>query len=135
LPVFLFDSGGDAGLVYGFPDFAGLGVKAASHRPGENWTIDSRRPDASERERLLAPVELVLKRFIPRAANGITASSTCIYTNTPDHEFIVDRRPMNPRIVFASACSGHGFKFAPAIGEMLAELACDLGARTHFPLS
>ena len=74
-----------------------------------------------------------LGAFIPAAAGPIVERDTCLYTNTlvadasPDHgnEFIIDRLPSDPRIIVASPCSGHGAKFATAIGEMLAELALD----------
>ena len=50
-------------------------------------------------------------------------AKTCLYTMTPDGDFIIDRLPGAPQIVVASPCSGHGFKFAPVIGEILADLA------------
>jgi sarcosine oxidase len=50
-------------------------------------------------------------------------SERCLYTMTPTEDFLVDRWPGDPRVVFASACSGHGFKFAPLTGRILAELA------------
>src|SRR6185437_10943804 len=53
------------------------------------------------------------------------AASTCLYTVTPDHDFLIDRLPGAPNILIASPCSGHGFKFAPVIGEILADLATD----------
>jgi sarcosine oxidase len=49
----------------------------------------------------------------------------CLYTNTPDGHFRIGRLPRQPRVVAASCCSGHGFKFAPVIGEILADLATD----------
>ena len=76
----------------------------------------------------------VLSDMLGPGAGPLTRCRTCIYTNTTDQEFIIDRRPGQPRIVFASACSGHGFKFASAIGEALAQMAlgqrptCDLKA-------
>ncbi len=48
---------------------------------------------------------------------------TCMYTMTPDEDFVIDLSPSDPRIVIASPCSGHGFKFASVIGEVLADLA------------
>ena len=49
--------------------------------------------------------------------------ATCLYTNTPDGHFILDRHPQHANVVMACGTSGHGFKFAPAIGEVLADLA------------
>jgi len=60
------------------------------------------------------------------AANGELASAkVCLYTNTPDETFVIDRHPVASGVAFASACSGHGFKFAPVIGEILADLATE----------
>jgi sarcosine oxidase len=57
------------------------------------------------------------------AANGkLIAAKVCLYTNTPDETFIIDRHPAAPGVAYASACSGHGFKFAPVVGEILADL-------------
>ena len=58
-----------------------------------------------------------------KRAKSTGPPACCIYTNTSDLEFVVDRRPGRPNIVLASACSGHGFKFASAIGEILTDLA------------
>ncbi len=54
---------------------------------------------------------------------------------TPDGDFIIDRLPQAPNIIVASPCSGHGFKFAPVIGEILADLAIERrDTARHFPL-
>ena len=53
----------------------------------------------------------------------MTAAKTCLYTNTPDHDFVIDALPGTSNVIVASPCSGHGFKFAPVIGEILADLA------------
>jgi sarcosine oxidase len=127
-PVFLLDADPDpaggvgAEVIYGFPDFAGTGVKAASHILGRTLaSADAARQDAGPDD--LAPVARQLERLIPAAAGPLRRTRTCIYTSTPDADFIVDRHPADPRIVIASACSGHGFKFAPVMGEILADLA------------
>jgi sarcosine oxidase len=59
----------------------------------------------------------------------MTAAKTCLYTMTPDGDFIVDRLPGTDNVVVASPCSGHGFKFAPVVGEILADLAADRTTR------
>ena len=128
MPVFLLDTGEDN--VYGFPDFAGSGVKAASHLPGRTLArAADARQDASDDD--AAPVARVLGRFIPAAVGPVRAMKTCIYTRigTPradgsvDDDFVIDHHPDHPQIVLASPCSGHGFKFASVIGEILADLA------------
>ena len=53
----------------------------------------------------------------------MVAAQTCLYTMMPDGDFLIDRLPGWPQVIVASPCSGHGFKFAPVIGEILADLA------------
>ena len=65
----------------------------------------------------------MLQRFLPKAAGELTRMETCVYTNTPDGHFAIGPYPEDERIVIASPCSGHGFKFASVIGEVLADLA------------
>jgi len=130
-PVFLLD--GPLASIYGFPDFEGRGVKAARHDHGPPATPDAWGPPASDQE--LAAVSETLAMFIPGAAGPLVERDVCLYTNTAPadvrtdngEEFIIDRLPQDPRIIVASPCSGHGAKFASAIGEILARLALDPG--------
>jgi len=62
-------------------------------------------------------------RYFPKAAGPTMTLKTCIFTNAPDGHFILDLHPDYPQVAYASACSGHGFKFASVIGEILADLA------------
>jgi sarcosine oxidase len=120
LPVFLLQS--DDEIVYGFPDFAGTGVKIGSHLAGRALpTAGDARQDADsvDADRLSG----FLARYMPAAAGPLRDLKTCIYTRTPDEDFILDLHPDHPQIVIASPCSGHGFKFASVIGEILADLA------------
>jgi glycine/D-amino acid oxidase-like deaminating enzyme len=55
----------------------------------------------------------------------VRESGTCLFTNTPDHDFIIDFHPEHPHVLISSPCSGHGFKFASAIGEIQAKLLID----------
>jgi sarcosine oxidase len=128
-PIFILEAGLD-NLVYGFPDFEQRGVKAASHNHGPTVGADDWDSPATDSE--LREVGDVLAKFIPGAAGPIVERDVCLYTNTlpadlrPDRgqEFIFDRWP-DSRFIVASACSGHGAKFAPAIGEKLANLVVD----------
>ncbi len=128
-PIFILARSEDD-IVYGFPDFEGRGVKAAPHNHGARVAADAWDPPASDEE--LRAVAAALAELVPGAAGPITERDVCLYTNTrpadrrPDagEEFIIDRWP-NLNLVVASACSGHGAKFAPAIGERLASLATD----------
>jgi len=126
-PVFLLESEDE--IIYGFPDLAGTGVKAASHLPGR---LLERAGDAAQNGDMAdaEPVAAMLARYIPGAAGPVRQLKTCIYTHSPDEDFILDRHPLYPQIVLASPCSGHGFKFASVIGEVLADLATE-GATPH----
>ncbi|HLB55698.1 MAG TPA: FAD-dependent oxidoreductase, partial [Gemmatimonadales bacterium] len=53
---------------------------------------------------------------------SVRESAVCLYTNTPSGDFLLDRHPGDPRVILASPCSGHGFKFAPVLGEVIADL-------------
>ena len=118
-PVFILETGEDN--CYGFPDFAGTGVKAASHHSrGTYRTADDLRQDGDAADE--AQIRRTLSRFIPAADGPLARLQACVYTRTPDAFFAVDRSAADPRIVIASPCSGHGFKFASAMGEVLADL-------------
>ncbi len=113
-----------------FPNLGG-GVKAGIHHDGESTTPDDVRrgvtPDDDEAMRAQ------MRRFVPEASERILDSRVCLYTNTPDHHFVIDWHPEHREVIIASPCSGHGFKFSSAIGEVLADLvttgvsAMDLG--------
>ncbi|MBK5189003.1 MAG: N-methyl-L-tryptophan oxidase, partial [Gemmatimonadaceae bacterium] len=100
-----------------FPD-VGHGVKAGIHHEGAIIDIDAPREPASAGEG--AEMQALLARYLPEAAGRILDRATCVYTNTPDHDFLIDRHPGHPNVIIASPCSGHGFKFSSAIGEILA---------------
>jgi len=64
-----------------------------------------------------------LQAILPELAHApVTESSVCLFTNTPDHDFIVDLHPRFPQVLISSPCSGHGFKFASVLGELQADL-------------
>ena len=107
-------------LVYTFPDM-GDGVKIGIHHEGATTDPTHVRRTTSPEED--ETVRAVLHRLLPGAAGALRESVVCLYTNTPDEHFILDRHPAHPQVVLASPCSGHGFKFASAIGEILADLA------------
>jgi sarcosine oxidase len=116
------------GRYYGFPVYGVPGFKIGRYHHLEE-RID---PDRFDREPNLADeavLRVATERYFPDAAGPTMALRTCIFTNTPDEHFIVDRLPGLPQVVVASPCSGHGFKFASVIGEILADLALDGGTR------
>jgi len=128
-PIFIIEAA--RGMFYGFPDFEGRGVKAAQHDHGRIVGADEWDPSPDDAE--LAPVAATLAELIPGVAGPIVERDICLYTNTAKadvglddgNEFIIDRLPREPRIIVASPCSGHGAKFATAIGAMLADMALD----------
>jgi sarcosine oxidase len=128
-PLFLLDCDAER-VAYGFPDLGG-GVKIAWHHQGEITTAHVVRRTVSDVE--ISDIRDVLKRFIPDANGAWIKSSVCLYTNTPDYDFIIDTHPEHARVLIASPCSGHGFKFASAIGDILADLALD--GRTDFDIT
>lgn len=73
--------------------------------------------------RLLVDLERQVRRILPGLYPEAARVETCRYTLTPDEDFIIDRHPRDPRITIISACSGHGFKFAPLFGEAVADLS------------
>ncbi|TKI57318.1 N-methyl-L-tryptophan oxidase [Brevibacillus antibioticus] len=109
-------------MFYGFPSFDGSGVKIGRHDGGH--AID---PDKLERTfgTYLSDegdVRSFLETYMPGAAGPLRQGKVCIYTMTPDEHFVIDRHPEHPQLVFAAGFSGHGFKFASAIGEATSQL-------------
>ena len=119
-------------ICYGFPRLE-RGVKASVMHGGET----SDHPDTARRpidEHDLNALRAALKPVLPvLSAAPVRESETCLFTNTPDHDFIIDFHPLHPQVLISSPCSGHGFKFASAIGELQAELLTV--GRTRFDLS
>jgi sarcosine oxidase len=134
-PVFAFAEN----FFYGFPNIDNQGVKLAIH-----WSvgppageIDVRQPEVTPDE--IRPVLEAAARLMPSLAGPlpdargrVLQAKTCLYGMTPDEHFIIDRHPQYEHAYFAAGFSGHGFKFAPAIGEALADLA--LNGRTSLPI-
>lgn len=121
LPVWAIENP-DRSLYYGFPMIADVpGFKIARHGPGAETDPDRviREPVAGDEEDLHAG----LRRFVPDGDGPLLALRTCLYTNSPDGHFIIDRHPENENVILACGFSGHGFKFASVIGEVLADLA------------
>ena len=67
----------------------------------------------------------VIKKYM-NLSGEIIKSQVCMYTNTPDHHFIIDFHPENNNVIIASPCSGHGFKFSSVIGEILADMCLNI---------
>lgn len=122
-PIFLWGDTDDE-LIYGFPAHDGeRAVKVAFYR--RPHTTD---PDDVDRTVHAAEVEEIrdfLATRVPSLAGRHAESKACLYTMTPDHAFVVGHHPGRDNVVVACGFSGHGFKFAPLIGEVLADLVVD----------
>lgn len=108
-------------ICYGFPRLP-RGVKASVMHAGET----TRDPDKVERtvnDDEAKPLRAALRPVLPALSEApVRDRGMCLFTNTPDHDFIIDFHPLHPQVLISSPCSGHGFKFASAIGELQAEL-------------
>jgi sarcosine oxidase len=125
-PIFIADVPG--GPFYGLPAIDRFGLKVARHYnapelptpDGVNWNTT----DADT-----APVRAFLDQFIPDVG-PLTKTQVCMYTVTPDHHFVIDVHPRFPQVSVACGFSGHGFKFATTVGEIMADLA-ERGTTRH----
>jgi sarcosine oxidase len=119
-PVFNLAHGDDR--YYGFPVFGNPGFKFGRyhhrHEIIEPETM-AREPEPED-ESLLREAA---GRYFPEGVGPTMALRSCIFTNSPDEHFILDTLPGDERVVVASPCSGHGYKFASVIGEIVADLA------------
>ena len=121
-PVFIRQTD-DLGDIYGVPTLDGVSMKIARHHDGDATDPDHVLRDVGDSDLVL------LRAFAATYLRGVTGqvirTAVCMYTNTPDGDFVVDLHPEDPRVVVISACSGHGFKFAPVIGDIAADRACE----------
>jgi sarcosine oxidase len=134
-PVF-FHHTTELGDVYGFPTVDGLTVKLARHHGGDPTDPDTIQRQVSEAD--LALLRAFAARYLRGVSQRVARATVCMYTNTPDRHFIIDFDPADPRIVILSPCSGHGFKFAPVIGDIAADLVTRGGTAhdvAHFSIA
>ncbi len=129
LPVWIMELD-DEHAFYGFPSLPGQGVKVARHHGGT--TVDPDHVVRTTSDQDEQPVRDFLGRHMPSANGRRLDSRVCMYTNTPDFNFILDFHPDDSRILIASPCSGHGFKFSNVIGSIAADLVLD--GRTSFEI-
>lgn len=114
----------DGRLFYGFPSIDAEGVKVAEHTGGESITRpEDRSFDPAPNEE--GDLEAFLSSTIPALAGRPGSHQGCLYENSSDHHFLIDRHPKSERVIFAAGLSGHGFKFAPVLGETLAIMALE----------
>ena len=121
--IWIFAKGGEFGF-YGFPTLDGKTIKIAT----EQFTVIT-DPDHVQRGVSVEEKQSMYKDYVQGRLPGISdrcgTAASCLYTTTPDSNFVIDVHPDNDRIMIASPCSGHGFKHSAAIGEALAEQVID----------
>lgn len=129
-PAFFFET--PEGVFYGFPAIDGDGVKVAEHTGGEPvadpLNLD-RSPLPADRDR----IDRFIARHLPGVSRTLRRHAVCMYTMSRDEHFVVDRYPGCDNVFFAAGLSGHGFKFTPVLGEILADLV--LTGQTDRPIS
>lgn len=119
-PGFAFQMGTES--YYGFPSIEGAGLKVGRHDLGIDISPDDALPPFGEVAGDQEDLDGFLTRFMPQVGT-IKFGKTCMYSMTPDENFIIDRHPIHKNIIIAAGFSGHGFKFASAVGEALSEMA------------
>ena len=130
-PVFYIDVPG--GPFYGFPAHAGRGFKIGRYHHRGEAVPDPDRVDRAFHPEDEAVLRAGIRRYFPDADGPSEATSICLFTNTPDQHFLIDRLPASP-VVVAAGFSGHGFKFCSAVGEVVAALALDGGTAVDIGL-
>jgi sarcosine oxidase len=119
-------------ICYGFPRLP-RGMKASVMHSGE-LARDAESVRRAVKDDEVKPLRAALRPVLPQLADAsVRESSVCIFTNTPDHDFIIDFHPEHRQVLISTPCSGHGFKFASAIGELQADLIA--GGKARFDLS
>lgn len=119
-------------ICYGFPRLP-RGVKASVMHDGASVS-DPESVDRKVHDGEVKPLRAALRAVLPSLSDApIRESGVCLFTNTPDHDFIIDFHPLHQQVLISSPCSGHGFKFASAIGELQADLI--VNGKTRFDLS
>jgi sarcosine oxidase len=121
-PIFIWEDP-DGTQVYGFPAIDGPdgGVKVAFFRHGVETTADTIDRDVHPDE--VAAMAAAMARHVPRLPGTFLRAKTCLYSNTADEHFVIARHPGHAAVTVACGFSGHGFKFVPVVGEILADLA------------
>lgn len=117
-----FTLAGKDGVYYGFPSIGGAGVKIGRHDTGPEWKPGEPAAPFGTYPEDEDDLRRTLEVFMPGAAGKLLRSAVCKYEHTPDDHFIIDFHPEYPNVLLAGGFSGHGFKFASAVGEILADL-------------
>ena len=124
----VFNMSAPDGHFYGLPIYGVPGFKF-----GRYHHLEQRGP-ANGTDRAIHPEDETLlrsglARYFPDANGPTLAMTTCLFTNSPDEHFIIDRHPELPAVALAAGFSGHGYKFCSVVGEILADLTLDGGSK------
>jgi len=117
MPIFIRQT--PEAVFYALPPAGGT-IKVAVHHDGERAAPGTVRRTVSSEE--IEATRVLLQRYVPALAGEHRRAAVCLYTNSADGDFVIDWHPSHRTVLVASPCSGFGFKFASAIGEILAEL-------------
>lgn len=128
MPIYAFEPLPEK-LWYGFPDL-GRGCKVALHHQGA--PADPDRLDRNVKAAEVDEMRRQLANYAPNLNGKLVASDVCMYTNTPDFNYLIDFQPDDDRILLLSPCSGHGFKYASVVGEIAADLL--INGKSRFDL-
>jgi sarcosine oxidase len=128
-PIFI--AGTPLGHFYGLPMIDEAGVKIARHY-GAPELLSPDEIDGTPHPADEETVRAFVRQYLPGVDGPVSRASVCRYTLSPDRHFVIDRHPEHDNVVLAAGFSGHGFKFAPVVGTILADLA--LTGRTDWPL-
>jgi sarcosine oxidase len=131
-PIFIHENDSSV-QMYGLPAIDGPrgGVKVGFARTGIACTPDT--IDRVVHEREISEIRARVAELLPTLRGKCLHAATCMYSNTPDRHFVIGRHPQCAAVIMASGFSGHGFKFVPVVGEILADLAVDWA--TDHPIS
>jgi sarcosine oxidase len=107
---------------YGFPSLDGKTIKVACEQYNVA-TVPAKEDRAVSEEEKQSMYSEYIRGRLPGLSEQCESAVTCLYTTTPDANFVIDFHPDSEQIIIASPCSGHGFKHSAAVGELVAELA------------
>ncbi|AWT59831.1 MAG: Monomeric sarcosine oxidase [Candidatus Moanabacter tarae] len=131
-PCFCIGIGSGSKFIYGFPVTDNWGLKVAEHNLTRNEIDNPLKVNRCLGEEDEKPVLEFLGHFFPQLSPKRSKFTTCLYTMSPDENFIIDFHPEHENVVIAAGFSGHGFKFASVIGEVLVDLA--VNGETKHPI-
>jgi monomeric sarcosine oxidase len=109
--------------VYGIPSINDSGLKVAFH--GGQRVNDVAHINYEPTDETIEGIRRYIRRYMPEADAPLLFTRICLYTMTPDEDFVLDVHPNHPNIIIGSICSGHGFKFSTLMGSIIADLAID----------